>query len=496
MLRRILIANRGEIALRFARTFREMGLESVAVYGEPDRTAPHVRYADFAEALPGKSAAETYLNIDAILSAARRSNADAVAPGYGFLSENAAFADACQRHGLTFLGPSASAIRTMGSKTEAREAMRAAGVPLVPGGSANDLAEAKATASLLGYPVFIKARAGGGGKGMRRVASEEQLAGAYSLARSEAENAFGDSNVYLEKALIHPRHIEIQVLGDQHGNVVHLFERDCSLQRRHQKVLEETPSPRLPREVVERMGAIAVQGAKAVGYYSAGTFEFLVDAEDQFYFLEMNTRLQVEHPITELITSLDLVREMVRVANGETLGFDQSQVVARGAALECRIYAEDPERGFLPSPGRIQWLREPSGPNVRHDSGVGSGSAISELFDPLLSKLCVWAPTRELALARMRRALNEYVVVGVQTNLKFHEQLLSDTRFESGHYHTTFVEEHLAEFCREKGTAPELARAHAAAAAAALWLEDLGNNRTEAPSDALSPWVLAHRRRL
>ncbi|MDX2052716.1 MAG: biotin carboxylase N-terminal domain-containing protein [Polyangiaceae bacterium] len=495
-MKRILIANRGEIAIRFARTFREMGIESVAVYAAGEEASPHVRYADFAELLPGSTTAQTYLNIEAILAAASRSQADAIAPGYGFLSENADFAEACERHGLTFLGPSPNAIRTMGSKTAAREAMSAAGVPLVPGGPADDLEQARQTAQALGYPVFIKARAGGGGKGMRRVTAEAQLEPAYEVAKSEAERAFGDSTVYLEKALIRPRHVEIQVLGDTFGNVVHLFERDCSIQRRHQKIVEESPSPLLSRAVVERMGAIAVQGAKAVGYYSAGTFEFLVDEAENFYFLEMNTRLQVEHPITELVTGFDLVREMVRVANGEALGFNQEAIVARGAAIECRVYAEDPDRGFLPSPGLIRELREPGGPGVRNDSGVAGGATISELYDPLMSKLCVWAPTRAVALARMRAALKAYVVVGPTTNLKFHERLLQHPSFERGEYYTSFVEENLAALTCNEAPIAERAREVAVAIAAALFQAESVAQPTRPAAEGLSPWVAAHRRRM
>ena len=361
MFKKVLIANRGEIAVRVARTLREMGISPVAVYSEADRDALHVRVADEAYEIGPAAAAESYLRIDKLMDVARRADCDGLHPGYGFLSENPELPAACEAAGITFIGPPASAMRAMGLKTAAREKMASAGVPVVPGGSADTLEQAKKTAAEIGYPVMLKATAGGGGKGMRLVSSEAELSSALDRAKSEAKKAFGDETVYLEKAIIRPRHVEIQVLGDKHGNVVHLFERDCSIQRRHQKVVEESPCPAIDDAIVQRMGETAVQGAKAVGYYSAGTFEFLLSQDKSFYFLEMNTRLQVEHPITELCTGFDLVREMIRIAAGEELGFEQADVTRRGAAIECRVYAEDPSTGFLPSPGVIQKLRTPAG---------------------------------------------------------------------------------------------------------------------------------------
>ena len=377
MFKKVLIANRGEIAVRVARTLREMGISPVAVYSEADRDALHVRVADEAYEIGPAAAAESYLRIDKLMDVARRAGCDGLHPGYGFLSENPKLPAACEAAGITFIGPPASAMRAMGLKTAAREKMASAGVPVVPGGSADTLEQAKKTAAEIGYPVMLKATAGGGGKGMRLVSSEAELSSALDRAKSEAKKAFGDETVYLEKAIIRPRHVEIQVLGDKHGNVVHLFERDCSIQRRHQKVVEESPCPAIDDAIVQRMGETAVQGAKAVGYYSAGTFEFLLSQDKSFYFLEMNTRLQVEHPITELCTGFDLVREMIRIAAGEELGFEQADVTRRGAAIECRVYAEDPSTGFLPSPGVIQKLRTPAGPGVRDDSGAYEGCTIS-----------------------------------------------------------------------------------------------------------------------
>jgi acetyl-CoA carboxylase biotin carboxylase subunit len=441
MAGKVLIANRGEIAVRVARALRELSLPSIAVYTDADQDALHPRRADEAVRIGEGRAA--YLDAERIVAAARAANAWGVHPGYGFLSESAELCRACEDAGLVFIGPPASAIYEMGDKARARKRMQDAGVPVVPGGPATDLAEAKATAQLVGYPVLLKATAGGGGKGMRRVESEAELEKALERTRSEAEKSFGDGTVYIEKAIDGARHVEIQVLGDRHGNLVHLFERDCSLQRRHQKIVEETPCPVLHDATREAMCQVALTGARAIGYYSAGTFEFLLGRDQSFYFLEMNTRLQVEHPITELVTGVDLVQEMVRIADGQRLSFDA--VERRGVAIEARVYAEDPSQGFMPAPGRIEYLSAPSGPFVRDDSGVGSGSWVSPEFDPLLSKLCVWAPTREIALGRLRRALGEYSVLGVATNLTFLERLLSCSRVVAGDYDTTFVEAHAAE---------------------------------------------------
>ncbi|MCS6799479.1 MAG: acetyl-CoA carboxylase biotin carboxylase subunit [Myxococcota bacterium] len=464
--RKVLVANRGEIAVRIIRTLREMGISPVAVYSEADRDALHVRMADEALPIGPAPARQSYLDVERIVDAARRSRAEALHPGYGFLSENPALARACADAGIAFIGPPPEAMEAMGSKTAARERMVAAGVPVVPGAHVEGLEEARRAARELGYPVMLKAAAGGGGKGMRQVERDEDLAAAWERARSEALAAFGDGRVYVEKAIVRPRHVEIQVLGDRHGHVVHLFERDCSIQRRHQKVVEETPSPApvLTAERVERMGEVAVRAARAVGYHSAGTVEFLLDEEGRFYFLEMNTRLQVEHPITELTVGLDLVREMVRIAAGEPLGYAQPDVRRRGHAIECRIYAEDPSTGFLPSPGRIRALRVPSGPFVRDDSCAYEGCEISGHYDPLVSKLCVWAPDRAQAIARMRRALAEYVVDGIRTNLPFHLALFEHPEFVAGRYDTGFIARHERELLTSGRAGPaELAMAIAVA---------------------------------
>jgi len=444
MFDKVLVANRGEIAVRVIRTLREMGIPSVAVYSEADRAALHVRLADEAYPIGPAASSESYLVIDKLVDVCKRSGATAVHPGYGFLSENANFARALDAAGITLIGPPASAMEAMGYKTAARARMIEAGVPVVPGaevGSADDLAK---IAEEIGYPVMLKAAGGGGGKGMRFVDSPDDLMNGYERARSEAMKAFGDDNVYVEKAIVEPRHVEIQVLADAHGHCVHLFERDCSIQRRHQKVVEETPTPSPVRtdELIAQMGEVAVKAAQAVDYRSAGTVEFLLAPDGSFYFLEMNTRLQVEHPITELITGIDLVREQVRIAAGEELGYTQEDVVARGHAIQCRIYAEDPATNFLPSPGTIEVLRTPSGPGVRDDSGAYAGAEISSFYDPLISKLCVWAPTRELAVERMRRALGEYVVTGIRTNLPFHLALMRHPRFVEGSYDTSFIAQH------------------------------------------------------
>jgi acetyl-CoA carboxylase biotin carboxylase subunit len=499
--KKVLVANRGEISVRVTRTLHEMGIRSVAIYSDVDRAALHVRVADEAYSVGPAPASESYLRIDKVLDVAKRSGCDAIHPGYGFLSENPSFAEACEKAGIAFIGPPSSAMRHMGSKTAARAKMSEAGVPIVPGASCETSEEAAAAAKKIGYPVMLKAASGGGGKGMRLVSSEAEMNSAWERARSEAKKFFGDDTVYLEKAILRPRHVEIQVLGDRDGNMVHVFERDCSIQRRNQKVVEETPSPAptATRELVARMGAIAVQGAKAVGYHSAGTFEFLLAEDGSFYFLEMNTRLQVEHPVTELITGLDLVREMVLVAQGQRLGFGQDDIVARGAAIQCRVYAEDPSNGFLPSPGRIERLVTPAGPGVRDDGGVYPGAEVSSFYDPLVSKLCVWAPTRERAVMRMRRALGEYIVTGIRTNLAFHEKLFQNPDFVAGRYDTGFIERNKDQLLGYP-LVPEADRealAVAVAIAAARLERATGASAAEAgeTGSRLSPWVTQHRQR-
>jgi acetyl-CoA carboxylase, biotin carboxylase subunit len=445
VFRKILIANRGEIALRVMRTLRELGIRSVAVYSDADRAALHVRKADEAAHIGAAPASESYLNIDRIIDAARRHGADAIHPGYGFLSENARFRKACDEAGIAFIGPSARSIELMGSKTAARRLAQKGGAPVVPGTDEGltSPSEAAEFALRAGFPVMLKAVAGGGGKGMRRVDREQDLTSAFESASSEALRAFGDGRIYVEKLIEHARHIEIQVLGDGHGHLVHLGERECSVQRRHQKVIEESPSPLVAArpELRERMGEAAVLAARAAGYFNAGTVEFLADNSGSFFFLEMNTRLQVEHPVTELVTGLDLVRLQVEIAAGARLPFTQEQIAWRGAALECRIYAEDPANNFFPSAGRITHLAEPSGPGVRLDSGIYAGWNVPLDYDPMLAKMIVWADTRAHAIERALRALDEYHVGGIQSNLPLFRAILNDPQFRAGDLHTGYLDE-------------------------------------------------------
>jgi acetyl-CoA carboxylase, biotin carboxylase subunit len=439
-MKRVLIANRGEIALRIIRACHEEGLEAVAVYSSADEGSPHVRAADQAVAIGPATPSQSYLSIERLLNAARDAGADAVHPGYGFLSERAAFVEAVENAGLIFIGPPAAAIRSMGDKTEARRRMEAAGVPIVPGAAApaNDLKAAKEAALRIGYPVMVKAAAGGGGKGMRLVSAPDGLEPALEAARSEAMKAFGDSSVYLEKFIEAPRHIEIQVLADR-NHTIHLGERECSIQRRHQKLVEESPSVAVSAELRERMGAAAVAAAKAVGYRSAGTCEFLVPRDGSFYFLEMNTRIQVEHPVTELVYGVDLVREQLRIAAGLPMRVP-SGLAPRGWAIECRITSEDPGNNFLPSTGRIAYLKPPAGPGVRWDGGVEMGDEVTLFYDSMLAKLIVWAADRPSALLRMRQALDEMVITGVATNQAFHRRLMADPAFEQGDIDIQFLE--------------------------------------------------------
>jgi acetyl-CoA carboxylase biotin carboxylase subunit len=464
--KKILIANRGEIAVRVIRACREMGIASVAVYSEVDRNALHVRKADEAYAIGPAAARESYLNIDKILAVAKKAKADAIHPGYGFLSENAEFAETCAKAGVKFIGPTAAAMNIMGSKTSARRAMEAAGVPFVPGSSNGlTLDEAAGVAEKVGYPVMLKAAAGGGGKGMRLVQSAKDLRSAYEGASSEAARAFNSDEVYIEKYIQQPRHIEVQVFGDEHGNVVYLGERECSVQRRHQKVIEEAPSAIVDEQMRRRMGETAVRVAKAAGYTNAGTVEFLVDAQKNFYFLEMNTRLQVEHPVTELVTGLDLVHLQIEVAAGKKLPFNQDEVKLRGHAIECRIYAEDPDNSFFPSPGKITRLVSPSGPGVREDSGVYEGWNVPLDYDPMLSKLIAYAPTREMAIARMLRALDEYFVAGIKTNSPLFRKILRDKDFAAGRIDTGYLERLLGSEEIKQKTSNETARVAAIGAA-------------------------------
>ncbi len=477
MIRSLLVANRGEIAVRIIRAARELGIRTVAVYSEPDRMAPHVQEADAAVLLGPAPSSESYLRVDRILEAARSMDVEAVHPGYGFLAERAHFAKAVSDAGLIFVGPDAGTIDAMGDKTAARRRMKDAGVPIVPGlvDAVRDSAEAAAAAEEIGYPVLLKAAAGGGGKGMRVVEDAAALPRAFDAAQREALAAFGDDSVYLERYLDGPRHIEIQLLGDSHSNVVHLGERECSIQRRHQKLVEEAPSPVLTPELRKAMGEAAVRAAKAVDYVGAGTAEFLYQDGD-FFFLEMNTRIQVEHPVTELITGVDLVAWQLRVASGERLPWSQEQITLTGHAIECRITSEDPDQGFLPSTGVITHLEIPAGPGVRWDGGVQEGYEVSLHYDPLLAKLIVYAPTRIEAIDRMARALDELVVVGVETSATFHKRVMAEKDFRDGQLTIRYVEEH-----------PDLLEpavdeeALAAAAVTAALLEDRHRRARQAP---------------
>ncbi|MGA1862688.1 acetyl-CoA carboxylase biotin carboxylase subunit [Deferribacter thermophilus] len=440
-IKKVLVANRGEIAIRVFRTCRKMGIGTVAIYTHADRKAPHVRYADEAYCITDSPADTSYLKMDRIIDIAKKTGA-AIHPGYGFYAENADFARACADEGIIFIGPSPEHIELMGSKTGARKAMQEAGVPVVPGTKdpVKDLEEAKKVADEIGYPIMLKAVHGGGGKGMRLVEKPEDLESAFRTAQSEALNAFGSSEVYIEKYIVQPHHVEIQVMGDMHGNALHFFERECSIQRRHQKVIEEAPSPFINDETRAKMYEVAVKAVKKLGYYSAGTLEFIVGADQNFYFLEMNTRLQVEHPVTELITGVDLVNQMIRVAEGKELLYKQDEIIRRGHAIECRIYAEDPTNNFAPSPGLITVYEEPGGPNVRVDSGAYQGYEVPLYYDPMIAKLCTIGKDREYAIRNMRRALSEYKIAGIKTSIPFHLRVLKNETFLSGNYDTGFID--------------------------------------------------------
>lgn len=441
-IRKILIANRGEIACRIIWTCKEMGIQTVAVHSEADREALHVRFADEAICIGPPPSAESYLNIPAIISAAEVTNVDAVHPGYGFLAESATFANICADCNIKFIGPNADVIAMMGDKVEARRTMQAAGVPILPGSPdpIDSAEEAIELAKKIGFPVIIKAAAGGGGRGMRIVRHESELKGNLETAQAEALAAFKNGSVYIERYIERPRHIEIQVLADEHGNCIHLGERECTIQRRHQKLLEEAPSPVISEELREEMGAVAVKACKEIGYSSAGTFEFLLDEDGRFYFMEMNTRIQVEHPVTEMVTLADIVRNQVRIASGEDLGYVQSDVQIVGHSIECRINAEDPEK-FTPSPGRITGFNIPGGPGVRVDTAVYPGYIVPPYYDSMIAKLIVHARTRELAIARMQRALDMMVVEGIKTTIPLHKRIMANERFRKGDFSTKFMEE-------------------------------------------------------
>ena len=493
LFRKILIANRGEIAVRLIRACRDLEIPSVAVYSDADRRALHVQLADEAVHLGPAPARESYLSIARILDAARRTGADAIHPGYGFLAENPGFARACRDAGVTFIGPSPESMEALGSKTAARRLVRQFDVPVVPG-TIDPLAsalEARRVADQIGYPVMLKAAAGGGGKGMRLIASPEEVGSAFLLAQTEALNAFGDGTLFLEKAILRPRHIEIQILGDQHGNLVWLGERECSVQRRHQKIIEESPSPVLSEATRQAMGAAAVAAVAAAGYSNAGTVEFLLDDQQNFYFLEVNTRLQVEHPVTELVTGIDLVQEQIRIAAGLPLRFRQTDILHRGHAIECRVYAEDAANNFMPSPGVIQRLVRPLGPGLREDSGVYEGWTVPMDYDPMLSKLIAWGEDRAQAMARMRRALDEYQLIGIRHNLDFFRRVFADPDFQQGRFDTGYVARLQTQ---EAARLPEQWYRNAAIAAAIAEAAGMGqpalSNPTaeDTPGGAPSPW--------
>jgi acetyl-CoA carboxylase biotin carboxylase subunit len=484
LFKKILIANRGEITVRIIRACREMGISPVVVYSEADRTALHVRLADNAYSIGAAPSTESYLVIDKIIDAAQRSGAEAIHPGYGFLAENHHFAQACEAAGIKLIGPSTASMQRMGSKTEARQALRATNVPIVPGTTEPLRSEREAldVARQVGFPIMLKAAAGGGGKGMRLVHEEVELAGALRDARSEAQAAFNDSSVYVEKYISHPRHIEIQILADAFGSVVYLGERECSVQRRHQKVIEECPSPIVDAAMRQRMGEAAVQVARVAQYENAGTIEFIVDENKNFYFLEMNTRLQVEHPITEMVTGVDIVKEQIRIAAGHKLSIAQKDVKMRGAAIECRIYAEDPENNFYPFPGKILSLKEPGGPGVRCDSGVYEGYEVPIYYDPLITKLIAYGKDRTEAIERMRRALAEYKITGIKTTIPFFLDVLDDEQFLRGEYDTVFI----SEFLKRRSLPPVASQPeelkHIAVIAAAIMLFENGKKEELRPT--------------
>lgn len=501
---KLLVANRGEIAIRIIRAAREMGISTVAVFSEADRDSLHVRFADEAYCIGPPPSTQSYLAIEKIIDAAIKSGCEAIHPGYGFLAENPAFARSCQEAGLSFIGPPVSGIELMGSKTAARNAAIKCGVAIVPGARFDIEGDEEAfrLAREIGYPVVVKASAGGGGKGMRVVDDEDEMKSALRAARSEAESAFGDPSIYIEKYLEKPRHIEIQVLGDKYGRVIYLGERECSVQRRHQKVIEESPSPLVDSEMRRRMGEAALKICAEVGYYSAGTVEFLVDKDRAFFFLEMNTRLQVEHPVTELVTGVDLAKEMIKIASGDKLSFSQEDIRMTGHAIECRIYAEDPEADFLPSPGKITVLRTPEGPGVRVDGGVYQGYEVPLYYDPLIAKVVTWGRDREEARLRMARALREYVIGGIKTTISFHEAVMLDGEFAAGHIDTGFIERFLA---REPGSKVHVASEVVAIAAAVNEFINESKSRGARPAGARSKfaannpgdaWRLAGRRAL
>ncbi|MBI4523130.1 MAG: acetyl-CoA carboxylase biotin carboxylase subunit [Deltaproteobacteria bacterium] len=496
MFKRILVANRGEIAIRIIRACRELDIENVVVYSDADRHSLHVKYADYAYPIGPPSSIESYLSIDRILEAARRSGSEAIHPGYGFLAENANFARACRENGIVFIGPSPEVIDQMGDKVKARAVMKSAGIPVVPGsdGVLRSEEDVLKVAGTVGYPFMLKAVAGGGGKGLRLVRSAREVPSAYRAVRSEAASSFGDSRLYVEKFLDHPRHVEVQILADQSGHVVHLYDRECSIQRRHQKIIEECPAPALDERMRRNIGRLAIRGARAVRYVGVGTLEFLLDRRGNFYFLEMNTRLQVEHPVTERVVGIDLVKAQIEVAAGGYLPWRQRHIKINGHAIECRIYAEDPENDFIPCPGKIEGLRLPEGLGVRNDCGVYEGAEVPIYYDPMIAKLVIWGENRIEAILRMRRALREYQIRGIKTNIPFHQWILRHTRFMAGDFDTRFIEDEYR-LRRKEEVYPHNEIALASAAIAALHREqELANQLLRKSVTEPSQWRAEGRR--
>jgi acetyl-CoA carboxylase biotin carboxylase subunit len=491
MFKKILIANRGEIAVRIIKACQEMGIFTVAVFSEADRLSLHVQIADEAVGIGPPPAVESYLDMDRIILAAKETGADAIHPGYGFLSENAAFARRCEKEKIVFIGPNSDALELVGDKVRSRQTLEKADIPIIPGmkGVVKDTSAIKAEAEKIGYPVMIKASAGGGGKGMRVVHDEKELIPGLEAGMREAKSAFGDESVYLEKFIEEPRHVEFQVLADNHGNVVHLFERECSIQRRHQKIVEETPSQALDPELRTKMGETARKVMQVSGYNNAGTVEFLLDKDKNFYFLEVNARLQVEHPVTELTTGMDLVHHQIKIAAGEKLPFEQEDLEQRGHAIECRIYAEDPHNNFLPSSGKILYFKEPQGPGIRHDCGIYSGWDVPIYYDPILAKLIVWAEDRDTACQRMIKALDEYVILGVQTSIRFLRELIGHPQFRKGETTTGFIQDHFAEWTGDKDSEESQRMALLAAAFDSMQGISSGAGSRAAKKEVYSPWL-------
>jgi acetyl-CoA carboxylase biotin carboxylase subunit len=495
-MRKILVANRGEIALRVMKACREMGIPTVAVYSTSDKGSLHVQFADEAVCIGPPPPLDSYLNIDKIISTAKKTGADAIHPGYGFLAENPEFARRCSEEGITFIGPNHEAMRLLGNKVESRRTMVKAGIPVIPGmmGGCTEVSLLVNEATRMEFPVLVKAAGGGGGKGMRIVRAAKELEESLAACMREARSAFGDDTIYLERYIEQPRHVEFQILADTHGNVVHLFERECSIQRRYQKIVEETPSVALDSALREKMGAVAVQVARTAGYTNAGTVEFLLDQTGKFYFLEVNARVQVEHPITEAVVGVDLVKQQIRIASGEKLSLKQEDLRQRGHAIECRIYAEDPENGFLPCAGKILFVKEPVGPGIRCDSGIWTGCEVSVHYDPILSKLVVWDETREQARRRMASALRQYVILGIKTTVPFLADVMEHPVFAEGGTHTGFIPEHFSDWKQAEGDSSELRIALVAAAA----LSKSGRAVKTAASarEAFSPWKSGNRWRI